>query len=103
MTQLNIPYVDPTELHKVYVDHPDWFIADTVTNFRTALTAPRGLKEQVDAYYAETSTRLSQLRLNLGARHERTRTVGKVFEILPGSAHPGHLHAGHDSLHQLPV
>jgi TonB-dependent receptor len=88
MTQLNLPYVDPTKLHNVYVDHPDWFIPDAVGNFRTALTAPRGLKEQVDAYYVETSTRLNKLRLNLGARNERTRTVGKVFEILPAARIP---------------
>jgi TonB-dependent receptor len=88
MTQLNLPYVDPTKLRDIYVAHPDWFIPDTVGNFRTALTAPRGLKEQVDAYFAETSTRLNKLRFNLGARHERTRTVGKVFEIIPAAKIP---------------
>ena len=88
MTQLNLPYVDPTKLQKIYIDNPSWFIPDTVGNFRTALTAPRGLKEQVDAYFLEASTRWEKLRLNLGARHERTRTVGKVFEILPASRIP---------------
>jgi iron complex outermembrane receptor protein len=88
MTQLNLPYVDPTKLQKVYLDNPSWFIPDTVGNFRTALTAPRGLKEQVDSYFVETSTRLNKLRLNLGARHERTRTVGKVFEIIPAARIP---------------
>ncbi len=88
MTQLNLPYVDPTKLQKTYLDNPSWFIPDTVGNFRTALTAPRGLKEQVDAYFLEASTRWEKLRLNLGARHERTRTVGKVFEILPAARIP---------------
>ena len=88
MTQLNLPYVDPTKLQKVYLDNPGWFVPDAVTNFRTALTAPRGLKEQVDAFYSEASTRIGRLRLNLGARHERTRTVGRVFEIIPGARIP---------------
>jgi iron complex outermembrane receptor protein len=88
MTQLNLPYVDPTKLRDMWVANPQWFIPDTVGNFRTALTAPRGLKEQVDAYFAEASTRLNKLRLNLGARHERTRTVGKVFEIIPAARIP---------------
>ncbi len=94
MTQLNLPYVDPTKLQKVYLDNPSWFVPDAVPNFRTALTAPRGLKEQVDAYFVETSTRLNRLRLNLGARHEETRTVGKVFEILPGARIPSNLTPG---------
>ncbi len=88
MTQLNLPYVDPTKLQKVYLDNPSWFIPDTVGNFRTALTAPRGLKEQVDSYYTEATTRFNKLRLNLGARNERTRTIGKVFEIIPGARIP---------------
>jgi iron complex outermembrane recepter protein len=94
MTQLNLPYVDPTKMQKLYLDHPDWFIPDTVGNYRTALTAPRGVKEQVDAYYMEASTRVNKLRLNLGARHERTRTIGKVFDVIPGAQIPPTLTLG---------
>ena len=85
MGALNLPYVDGTKLQKVWIDHPTWFVPDTLTNFRTAFTAPRGLKEQVDSAYVETSTRWNRLRVNLGLRRERTRTIGKVFEVLPGA------------------
>jgi TonB-dependent receptor len=83
MGALNLPYVDNTKMQKLWLDNPTWFVPDTLTNFRTAFTAPRGLKEQVDAAFVETSTRWNRLRLNLGLRRERTRTIGKVFEILP--------------------
>ena len=83
MGAMNLPYVDNTKMQKLWLDHPGWFVPDTLTNFRTAFTAPRGLKEQVDAAFVETSTRWQRLRLNLGLRHERTRTLGKVFEIVP--------------------
>lgn len=85
MGALNLPYVDGTKLQKIWIDHPTWFVPDTLTNFRTSFTAPRGLKEQVDAGYVETSTRVDRLRLNLGLRRERTRTIGKVFDILPSA------------------
>ena len=83
MGAMNLPYVDGTKLQKVWIDNPSWFVPDTLTNFRTSFTAPRGLKEQVDALYLETSTRWEKFRFNIGLRHERTRTIGKVFEILP--------------------
>jgi iron complex outermembrane recepter protein len=85
MRALNLPYVDNTKTQKLWLDHPEYFVPDTLTNFRTAFTAPRGLKEQVDAGYVETSTRVERLRLNVGLRRERTRTIGKVFEILPSA------------------
>ena len=88
------PLRDPTTLQKVYLDNPELFVPNAVTNFRTALTAPRGLKEQVDAGYLESNTRWKQLRLNLGARHERTRTIGKVFDVIPGARIPAIYTAG---------
>ncbi|MBI5767341.1 MAG: TonB-dependent receptor [Verrucomicrobia bacterium] len=85
MTALNIPYVDNTAMQRLYLANPAWFTEDALTNFRTAFTSPRALKEQVDAGFAEGSTRLGRLRLNLGLRHERTRNTGRVFEILPNA------------------
>ena len=83
MTALNLPYVDNTKMQGLYLANPSWFTEDTLTGFRNAFTSPRALKEQVDAGFLETSTRLHRLRLNLGLRYERTRNTGKVFEILP--------------------
>ncbi|MCX6950570.1 MAG: hypothetical protein NTV51_00035, partial [Verrucomicrobia bacterium] len=83
MTQLNLPYVDNTEMQRRYLANPSHFVEDTLTGFRNSFTALRSLKEQVDAGFIETSTRINRLRLNLGLRHERTRNTGRVFEILP--------------------
>ncbi len=85
MGALNLPYVDNTAMQKRWLDNPTWFVPDNLTNFRTAFTAPRGIKEQVDAGFVELSTRWQRLRLNVGLRRERTRTIGKIFEILPGA------------------
>ncbi|MSU24336.1 MAG: TonB-dependent receptor [Opitutus sp.] len=85
MTALNLPYVDNTAMHGLYLANPSHFVPDAVANFRTSFIAPRGVKEQVDSGFVETSTRWGRLRLNLGARRERTRNVGRIFDLVPAS------------------
>jgi iron complex outermembrane receptor protein len=83
MTALNLPYVDNTAMQRIYLENPSYFTEDTLTTFRNYLSANRSLKEQVDAGFVETSSRINRLRLNLGVRYERTRNTGKVYEVLP--------------------
>ncbi|HUR59648.1 MAG TPA: TonB-dependent receptor [Opitutaceae bacterium] len=80
---LGIPITNATAMYSLYQQHPEYFQDNTVANLTTLWTSPRAVKEQVDAGYVEFNTRWKQIRLNLGLRHERTRTVGRVFDIIP--------------------
>jgi iron complex outermembrane recepter protein len=80
---LGIPIPNATAMYTLFQEHPEYFQENTVGNFQTLYTSPRAVKEQVDAGYVEFNTRWRQLRFNLGMRHERTRTIGRVFDIIP--------------------
>ena len=80
---LGIPITNATAMYSLYQQHPEYFQENTVANLTTLWTSPRAVKEQVDAGYVEFNSRWKQLRLNLGIRHERTRTVGRVFDVIP--------------------
>ena len=82
---LNLAYVDNTVMNHIYVANPSYFAADSVLNFTNEITAPRSIKEQIDAGYVEGSTRLGRLRLDLGVRHERTRTIARTPEPVPAA------------------
>jgi TonB-dependent receptor len=70
---------DTYALYQTYLEHPDWFRADTVENYRRALTSARELHERIDAAYLETNTRYGRLRLNAGLRAERTDTESQYL------------------------
>ena len=80
---LGIPIANATAMYDLFREHPEYFQENTVGNFNALYTSPRAVKEQVDAGYVEFNTRWQQLRLNAGIRHERTRTVGRVFDLIP--------------------
>jgi iron complex outermembrane recepter protein len=82
---LGIPIANATSMYSLYQEHPEYFQENTVGNFTTLYTSPRAVKEQVGAGYVEFNTRWKQIRLNLGLRHERTRTIGRVFDIIPNA------------------
>jgi len=82
---LNIPIVDSRQLLETYLAHPEYFAEDTIANFTALTTGSRAVKEQVDSGYAMFDTRWSRLRLNLGVRQERTRTVARNFDQLPAA------------------
>ena len=82
---LGIPIPNTTAMYDLYRRSPGQFVENTVGNFTTLYTSPRAVKEQVDAGYVEFNTRWNQLRLNAGLRHERTRTVGRLFDIIPNA------------------
>jgi TonB-dependent receptor len=82
---LGIPRPDPYTLYDTFVEHPDYFSPNTIPNYTNANFSSRSIKEQVDAGYVEANTRWNAIRLNLGVRHERTRTVGKTQSILPAA------------------
>ena len=83
MSAMNIPIPNDTAMLDLYRAHPEYFPENTFGNFVIVNTTGRGIKEQVDARYIEANTRWQRLRLNLGVRNERTRTVGQLFDVLP--------------------
>ena len=74
---------DTYRMYRLYQQHPEYFLPNTITNFRNTLIGARSVKEQIDAAYLEGNTRWRQLRFNGGIRFERTRTVGRIFDPLP--------------------
>jgi iron complex outermembrane recepter protein len=80
---LNIPIPNTTAMLDLYRQHPEYFVENEYGNFVIVNTTGRAVKEQVDARYIEGNTRWKRLRLNLGVREERTRTVGRTFDLLP--------------------
>lgn len=86
VTQQNFPWPDTNEMASYFFAHPGEFTPNTVANFTNTFTTPRSVKEQIDAAYLEGNSRWRQVRLNLGARFERTRTIGRTYDILPAAA-----------------
>ena len=74
---------DSYGMYRLFQEHPEYFLPNTITNFTNTLIGPRAVKEQVDAAYVEGNTRWGQLRLNGGLRYERTRTVGRIWDPRP--------------------
>ena len=70
-------------MYRLYQQHPEYFLPNTVTNFRNKLIGARAIKEQIDSAYVEGNTRWQKFRFNAGLRYERARTVGRVFDPLP--------------------
>ncbi len=83
LAAMNIPIPNTTEMLKLSRAHPEYFVENEFGNFNLVNTTGRAVKEQVDARYLEANTRWNRLRLNLGVREERTRTVGRTFDVLP--------------------
>ncbi|MBL9200527.1 MAG: TonB-dependent receptor [Opitutaceae bacterium] len=79
---LGIPIANATDMYSLFRERPEQF-TETATNFTTLYASPRAVKEQVDAGYVEFNTRWKIMRLNLGYRQERTRTVGRIFDLIP--------------------
>ena len=80
---LGIPIANATTMYELFQRDPAQFTENTVGNFTALNASPRAVKEQVDAGYVEFNTRWRALRLNAGVRHERTRTVGRIFDLIP--------------------
>ncbi len=74
---------DTYGMYRLFQEHPEYFLPNTITNFRNTLIGARSVKEQIDSAYAEGNTRWRQLRFNGGLRYERSRTVGRIFDPLP--------------------
>ena len=85
LAALNIPIPNTTAMLDLYRSQPGQFVENTYNNFLIERTTGRAIKEQVDAAYVEFNTRWRDVRLNLGVRRERTRTVGRTFDILPAA------------------
>jgi iron complex outermembrane receptor protein len=83
ISAIGIPIPNATAMYQLYQSNPEQFTENTVGNFNTLYTSPRAAKEQIDAGYVELNTRWNRLRLNVGVRQERTRTVGRTFDLIP--------------------
>jgi TonB-dependent receptor len=82
---IDIPIPNATAMYQLYQQHPEYFSENAFTNFSTLRTSPRAAKEQIDAGYVELNTRWQRLRLNVGVREERTRTIGRTFDLIPAA------------------
>ena len=82
---LGIPLPNTTTTYDLFAANPDHFAPNAVTNFINTYASSRSIKEQVDAGYVEANTRWRAVRLNLGLRNERTRTTGKVYDLVPNA------------------
>lgn len=80
---LRWPYPNLNAMYALFLEHPEYFRADTVANFSARFIGPRGIKEQIDATYLEAGTRWKNLRLIGGLRYEATRTAAKIWDPLP--------------------
>ena len=86
VTQQDFPWPDSNAMASYFSAHPGEFVPNAVGNFTNTFTTPRSIKEQIDAAYLEGNTRWQQIRFNLGARFERTRDIGRTYDILPAAA-----------------
>jgi TonB-dependent receptor len=82
---MNIPIPNTTSMYGLFRSNPEYFVENEFNNFLILNTSVRAVKEQVDARYVEFNTRWKGLRLNFGMRQERTRTVGRTFDLIPAA------------------
>jgi len=82
---IGIPMTDPYATRDLFLANPGHFAPNLTANHINTTYSARALKEQIDAGYVEGNTRWRALRLNLGVRQERTRTVGRTQDILPAA------------------
>ena len=80
---IGIPPADPYATRDLFISNPGYFTSNLAANRINELYSARALKEQIDAGYVEANTRWRTVRLNLGVRHERTRTIGRTQDVLP--------------------
>lgn len=71
-------WIDPYKLWNLYTANPGWFREETVTNYTTAVTQRRELRETIHAGYIRADVRLFDNRLLAvgGVRYEQTLTEG---------------------------
>ncbi|PAW82894.1 MAG: hypothetical protein B9S27_01875 [Opitutia bacterium Tous-C8FEB] len=80
---LNIPMADPYETFRRFQTNSGHFLPNLQQNHVNQYYSSRSVKERIDAGYVEGNGRIGALRLNLGARVERTTTIGKTIDLLP--------------------
>lgn len=69
--------------YDIYAQHPEYFVPDTTGNLTRQLQNNKRVSEGIDAAYLEGQTRLGSARLDLGLRHETTRTKALVADVRP--------------------
>lgn len=86
VSALNLPLPDVYTTLEQFLANPSWFTPSMPNNHINENYSSAAVKEQIDAAYVEANTRWRDLRLNLGLRHERTRTTSKIQNIAPAAA-----------------
>jgi len=85
ISMLGIPLADPYALARELNTNPSHFTPNLVNNHLNEYFSSRAVKEQIDAAYVEANTRWQALRFNAGLRHERTRTIGRTYDLVPNA------------------
>jgi hypothetical protein len=85
VSALGLPLPDVYTTLDQFEANSEWFVPSMPNNHINEFYSSRAVKEQIDAAYVEGNTRLRALRLNLGLRHERTRTVAKIQNVTPSA------------------
>jgi len=85
MPFVGIPLTDPYTTHDLFIANPSHFRPNLINNHINENYSSRSVKEQIDAGYVEGNTRWGALRVNLGIRQEKTRTIGKTQNLIPAS------------------
>jgi iron complex outermembrane receptor protein len=83
IVRLGIPMTDPYATFDQFKANPSHFTPNLINNHINENYSSRSVKEQIDAGYVEGNTRWKAVRLNLGVRHERTTTTGKMVDLIP--------------------
>ena len=82
LPSLDIPFSDAIRLFNIYRQNPQYFTPTLTGDETSVMSGPRGVREEIDAGYFEATTRVDKLRLNVGVRNERTRTIGYNQNII---------------------
>ncbi len=83
IVNLGIPMTDPYATFDRFKANPSHFTPNLIQNHINENFSSRSVKERIDAAYLEGNTRWRAIRLNLGARHEQTTTIGKTIDLIP--------------------
>lgn len=81
IVRLGIPLADPYATFDLFKTDPSYFLPAATQNHIAQNYSSRAIKERIDAYYLEANVRRRELRLNLGARHEQTTTIGRSIDL----------------------
>jgi iron complex outermembrane receptor protein len=69
--------------YRLFDEHPEYFVADTVGNLKRRLDNDKRIQEEITSGYAEAQTRVGPAKFDIGLRYEKTKTAARVADIRP--------------------